>query len=80
MSIKEKLHKIPSDFKEKIFSNKKAFDTWEDITPLARNEWICFVESAKKEETREKRIERVRGDLSSGKRRPCCWAGCMHRK
>ena len=57
----------------------KALATWDDITPLARNEWICWVESAKKTETRLKRIDWGRSSLSDGKRRPCCWPGCTHR-
>lgn len=55
-------------------------DAWEDITPLARNEWICWVESVKSEETRLDHIRRAREELIEGKRRPCCWAGCPHRK
>ena len=55
------------------------FDTWEDITPLARNEWICWIESAKKAQTRHKRIDWGCESLSEGKRRPCCWPGCTHR-
>jgi uncharacterized protein YdeI (YjbR/CyaY-like superfamily) len=53
--------------------------TWEDITPLARNEWICWIESAKKPETRAHRIEWGCSSLKDGKRRPCCWPGCTHR-
>ncbi|MBP6931387.1 MAG: YdeI/OmpD-associated family protein [Candidatus Pacebacteria bacterium] len=79
MIEKEKLHKIPKDLKEKISNTAGVLDLWDDLTPLSRNEWICFVESAKKDETRQKRINRVCGDLSAGKRRPCCWAGCPHR-
>ncbi|MDO8600750.1 MAG: YdeI/OmpD-associated family protein [bacterium] len=52
---------------------------WEDITPLARNEWICWIESAKQAETRIRRIERAQRELTEGMRRPCCWAGCIHR-
>src|SRR5690348_7962841 len=52
---------------------------WEDITPLARNEWICWVISVKKPETRRQHIERVRTELKEGMRRPCCWPGCPHR-
>lgn len=72
-------HKVPADFKAVIQANAKVFKTWEDITPLARNEWLCWIGSAKKSETRAKRIDRARGDLASGKRRPCCWPGCDHR-
>ncbi len=73
------VHKLPADFKKVMASSMKAKATWEDITGLARNEWICWVESAKKMETRNHRIERTVEDLSKGKRCPCCWAGCPHR-
>ena len=55
-------------------------ERWEDITPLARNEWICWVQSVKKAETRAQHVERVGADLKAGKRRPCCWPGCSHRE
>jgi len=73
------VHKIPKDLKESLLSSSKSITAWEDITPLARNEWICWIEFAKKTETRAHRIERTKDSLSSGKRRPCCWAGCPHR-
>lgn len=74
------VHKIPADLKKNIVSGPAAKKTWEDITPLARNEWICWVESAKKPKTRARRIKRTHEELTKGKRRPCCWAGCMHRR
>ena len=73
------IHAIPSDLKNTIIKNKQAYNTWEDITPLARNEWICWVTSAKKVETRKKRIKQSVENLKEGKRRPCCWPGCSHR-
>ncbi|RJR28320.1 hypothetical protein C4564_05700 [Candidatus Microgenomates bacterium] len=73
------MHRPPHDLKAALGANKNALLAWKDITPLARNEWICWIESAKKEETRKRRIERTREDLAGGKRRPCCWAGCPHR-
>lgn len=72
-------HKLPSDLKKALKSVPKAQEAWEDITPLARNEFICWVEDAKKPETRQHRIERTCNELSQGKRRPCCWPGCKHR-
>ncbi|MEX1112661.1 MAG: YdeI/OmpD-associated family protein [Candidatus Andersenbacteria bacterium] len=72
-------HRVPTDLQRALTSASAARDAWEDITPLARNEWICWVESAKKPETRSRRIQRTRTELTEGKRRPCCWAGCMHR-
>ncbi len=76
---KENMHKMPSDFKKTLASIPEALTAWENITPLARNEFICWVESAKKQETRIQRIERACNDLVNGKRRPCCWPGCPHR-
>lgn len=73
-------HRIPKDLKEALVGSKKATETWEDITPLARNEWICWNITVKNVETRNKHIKRTVGDLEKGKRRPCCWMGCTHRK
>jgi Bacteriocin-protection, YdeI or OmpD-Associated len=73
------VHDLPADLKKALTSNTKALETWEDITPLARNEWICWIESAKKAETRTRRIEWGCSSLKDGKRRPCCWPGCPHR-
>lgn len=74
------IHKLPSDLRVTLHSGAGAAVTWEDITPLARNEWICWVESAKKPETRARRIRITQENLAAGKRRPCCWAGCIHRQ
>lgn len=73
------VHKVPSDLKEMLLSEPKVYDVWEDITPLARNEWICWITDAKKDETRAKRIQVGRSQMLAGKRRPCCWPGCKHR-
>ena len=72
-------HDLPADLKKALTSDAKALETWEDITPLARNEWICWIELAKKTETRTHRIEWGCSSLREGKRRPCCWPGCPHR-
>lgn len=74
------VHKLPSDLKEALVSHDVSLDAWNHITPLARNEWICWVEGAKLIETRARRIERTYKELAEGKRRPCCWPGCMHRE
>ena len=77
--MKDTMHLLPSDFKKALSGNKKASELWKDITPLARNEWICWVTSAKKAETRERRIVVGLDKMNKGMRRPCCWAGCPHR-
>jgi Bacteriocin-protection, YdeI or OmpD-Associated len=73
------VHDLPADLKRALTSDAKALETWEDITPLARNEWICWIESAKRAETRTRRIEWGCSSFKDGKRRPCCWPGCPHR-
>jgi uncharacterized protein YdeI (YjbR/CyaY-like superfamily) len=73
------VHDLPADLAETLQLHPAALATWADITPLARNEWICWIESAKKPETRRKRIAWGCENLSEGKRRPCCWPGCSHR-
>lgn len=72
-------HEVPADLKNKLTSSPKALAAWESITPLARNEWICWVVSVKKPETRSEHVKRTIEELIAGKRRPCCWAGCIHR-
>ncbi|HEX5468239.1 MAG TPA: YdeI/OmpD-associated family protein [Gaiellaceae bacterium] len=74
------VHKLPSDLRHALITNRTALDAWNDITPLARNEFICWVEDAKQATTRERRIRRTREELEEGMRRPCCWAGCSHRE
>jgi len=73
------VHKVPMDLRNILTSAPEARAAWEDITPLARNEWVCWIISAKKPKTRNHRIERTRTELIAGKRRPCCFAGCPHR-
>ncbi|WP_432263865.1 YdeI/OmpD-associated family protein [Hyphomicrobium denitrificans] len=65
--------------RSRLASNSQALEAREDISSVARNEWIYWIESAKKVDTRTRRIERAIEDLSRGKRRPCCWPGCRHR-
>jgi uncharacterized protein YdeI (YjbR/CyaY-like superfamily) len=74
------MHELPVDLREALLADGTILETWEDITPLARNEFICWVEDAKQAKTRERRIRRTREELEEGKRRPCCWPGCKHRE
>ena len=72
------IHEMPADLRKAIISTPAAKAVWEDITSLARNEWICWVTSSKKVETRGIRIKKALSKLSGGMRRPCCWVGCSH--
>ncbi len=73
------VHKLPPDLRSALAADANALAAWEDITPLARNEWICWTISVKKVETRRQHVERVCSELKEGMRRPCCWPGCPHR-
>ncbi len=73
------VHDLPEDLRDALASDAEALEVWENLTPLARNEWICWTLSVKKPETRRQHIERVCSELKEGMRRPCCWYGCIHR-
>lgn len=73
------VHKIPADLRKALTADSKALALWESITPLARNEWICWAISVKLDKTRQEHVVRVVSELKDGIRRPCCWIGCIHR-
>ena len=73
------VHKLPDDLRDALMANSAALAASTDITPLARNEFICWVEDAKQDITRQRRIRRTQEELEEGQRRPCCWPGCQHR-
>ena len=73
-------HTLPKDLAAALVGDKRACELWEGLTPLARNEWICWVTFVKKAETRKEHVARTVKQLKEGKRRPCCWIGCIHRK
>jgi len=72
-------HDLPEDLRKALRSDPTAVAIWETLTPLARNEWICWVVSVKKPETRREHVNRVCSELHDGMRRPCCFMGCVHR-
>lgn len=74
------VHELPADLRAGLLGDETALAAWQDITPLARNEFICWVEDAKQQKTRERRIRRTCEELDDGMRRPCCWPGCGHRE
>ena len=73
------VHELPEDLRETLASDAEALAIWESLTPLARNEWICWTIAVKRPETRRQHVERVRTEIKEGMRRPCCWIGCIHR-
>lgn len=74
------VHKTPKDLKDALARAPKVLGIWNTLTPLARNEWICYVTIVKKAETRAEHLVRLQEELLKGKKRPCCWPGCPHRR
>lgn len=80
MEIEEGVvHKVPEDIRKVLLSNLDLLEKWNKLTPLARNEWICWTTIVKQEKTRKEHVARLQKDILSGKKRPCCWPGCPHR-
>jgi hypothetical protein len=73
------VHQARDDLQVALRADPRTFELWQNLTPLGRNEFICWVEDAKQATTRERRIRRTCEELREGNRRPCCWAGCIHR-
>ena len=76
----QNLHKIPKDLHDLLTSKPELHTRWEALTPLAQNEWICWLTIVKKAETRAEHLIRLEEDIMNGKKRPCCWPGCPHRR
>jgi len=74
------LHRVPNDLRDLFYLNSDVLELWNHLTSLARNEWICWVTIVKKDETRARYLTRLFEDIRRGKRRPCCWPGCPHRR
>jgi len=73
------VHDMPADLRKALTAKPKALALWQGLTPLARNEWICWTITVKQAATRKEHVERTVNELLEGKRRPCCWIGCIHR-
>ena len=68
------MEKTLPDLNKILTANPKAKAQWKDLTPIARRDFISWIESAKQVETRKRRVDSVPSRLASGKRRPCCYA------
>lgn len=73
-------HDTPDDLAAALDRNGDLRAKWDELTDLGRNEWICWMTSVKRQETRDKHLERLQEEVLGGKRRPCCWPGCPHRR
>ncbi|TXC73619.1 YdeI/OmpD-associated family protein [Sphingorhabdus soli] len=73
------VHTAGADMQAAVSADRDTLALWQGLTPLGRNEFICWVDDAKQDKTRARRIARTCDELHEGKKRPCCWAGCIHR-
>lgn len=65
---------VPADLQQALKSAPAKVQTlWQEITPMARWEWMRWVRSTSQQETRTRRIQVACSKLSKGERRPCCW-------
>lgn len=67
--------RVPDDLRTALAAAPVSRAGWEDITPLARRDWVFSVTTAKLPETRKRRIEKACDMLACGKRRLCCFPG-----
>lgn len=74
------LQEVPNDMEKALKADADILERWNTLTPIQRNEWICWVTIVKKSETRAEHIQRMMEELKEGKRQPCCWPGCPHRR
>lgn len=66
--------RVPTDLRKALAAALKAEAQWNDLTPVARRDFIGWIDSAKQPETRKRRIEKACSMLAAGKRRPCCYS------
>lgn len=72
-AVKEPEPTVPADLRRAIAANAKAKAVWSEITTLARRDWIHWITSGKRAQTRATRIDKACDMLANGKRRPCCF-------
>lgn len=73
-------HDVPKTVLSVLKKDSALTELWNGLTEIQRNEWVCYVTTGAKSETREKHIRRMVSDMKAGKKIPCCWPGCPHRR
>jgi hypothetical protein len=65
---------VPSDLADALSAAPQDIrDTWDDITPMARWEWVRWVNATANPATRRRRVDVSISKMQNGKRRPCCF-------
>ena len=73
-------HDVPKTVMSVLKKDTALTEIWNGLTDIQRNEWCCYAETGKKEETRAEHLRRLKSDMKAGKKTPCCWPGCPHRR
>ena len=73
-------HDLNDPLRVRLIEDDALVETWNSLTEIQRNEWICWTTMAKQQATRDRRVQRAIEDLREGKKTPCCWPGCPHRR
>lgn len=76
---KTAFHALTDKLRDEL-EKENLVETWNSLTDIQRNEWVCWTTMAKQEATRKKRLKRAIEELHDGERTPCCWPGCPHRR
>ena len=71
---KESESRVPADLRSALATAPRVVAIWKDLTPIARRDFISWIDGAKQPETHKRRIEKTCSMLVAGKRRPCCYA------
>lgn len=74
------LHDLNEELRAELVKDDELVQAWNSLTEIQRNEWICWTTMAKQEATRARRVHRAIEELQQGKKTPCCWPGCPHRR
>ena len=73
-------HAVPKAVLAVLKKDAALAEIWNGLTEIQRNEWACYAMTGAKPETREKHVKRMVSDMKAGKKTPCCWPGCTHRR
>lgn len=73
-------HNVPKTVLSVLKKDTELSALWNNFTDIQRNEWCCYTTTGIKPETQEKHVKRMVNDIKDGKKTPCCWPGCLHRR
>ena len=73
-------HNVPKTILLILKEDNVLSKLWNELTEIQRNEWVCYATTGVKPDTINKHVKRMISDIKDGKKNPCCWPGCPHRR